>query len=50
MEEVLHDTPYGRIATQWKSKPATAASSTITCLTCHDGGRLASRLAVLNSK
>lgn len=46
--EVLPNTPYEPIAKQWKKNPATAANSTITCLTCHDQGRLSARLATLN--
>jgi tetratricopeptide (TPR) repeat protein len=46
--EVLPNTPYEPIARQWKKNPATAANSTITCLTCHDQGRLSARLATLN--
>jgi hypothetical protein len=47
---VLPGTPYEPVAKQWKADPKSAANSSITCLTCHDGGRLAARLAVLNKQ
>jgi hypothetical protein len=47
---VLANTPYEPIAKQWKANPKAAASSTLTCLTCHDDGRLAARLAALNKQ
>lgn len=46
--EVLRDTPYEPVAKQWKKKPEAAANSSITCLSCHEGGRLSARLATLN--
>jgi tetratricopeptide (TPR) repeat protein len=46
--EVLPNTPYEPVARQWKKNPQAAADSTITCLTCHDAGRLAARSAALN--
>jgi hypothetical protein len=42
--EVMPDTPYGKIAKQWKENPASAKTATITCLNCHESGRLAVRL------
>jgi tetratricopeptide (TPR) repeat protein len=45
---LLRDTPYEPIAKQWKANPKAAADNSITCMTCHDGGRLAARLATLN--
>jgi hypothetical protein len=47
---VLGDTPYAPIARQWKKNPEAAAKTGITCLTCHEGGRLASRLTALDKK
>jgi tetratricopeptide (TPR) repeat protein len=44
---VLPDTPYEPIAKRWKANPDAAAKSTITCLSCHDSGRLAARLGSL---
>jgi tetratricopeptide (TPR) repeat protein len=43
--EVLPNTPYERVAKKWKSNPESAAKTSITCLTCHDAGRLAASLA-----
>lgn len=47
---VLPGSPYEPIAKQWKANPKSAEGSSITCMTCHDGGRLAARLTALNSK
>ena len=47
---VLRDTPYEPMAKQWKKNPEAAANTSITCLTCHDPGRLAARITALNSK
>jgi tetratricopeptide (TPR) repeat protein len=47
---VLPNTPYEPIAKRWKENPNAAASAGITCLTCHEQGRLAARLNALNSK
>ena len=47
---VLGDTPYESIARQWQKNPEAAAKTSITCLTCHEGGRLASRLTALNKQ
>jgi hypothetical protein len=47
---VLGDTPYERIARRWKASPEAASSASITCLTCHDAGRLAARVSALNTK
>lgn len=44
---VLRDTPYEPIAKQWKKNPEAAAKTSMTCLTCHDAGRLAPRIAAL---
>jgi tetratricopeptide (TPR) repeat protein len=48
--EILPNTPYEPVAKKWKANPESAAKTSITCMTCHDGGRLASRIAVLNGK
>jgi hypothetical protein len=45
---VLGNTPYERIAKQWKENPKAAASASITCLSCHEDGRLAARIAAIN--
>lgn len=45
---MLGGTPYEPVARKWKSNPESAANTSITCMTCHDGGRLAVRMADLN--
>lgn len=45
---VLANTPYESVAKRWKANPDAAATATITCLSCHDAGRLGSRLEALN--
>jgi hypothetical protein len=47
---VLGNTPYERMAKRWKANPAVASSASITCLSCHDAGRLAARVSALNTK
>jgi len=46
---VLSDTPYESVARKWKENPKAAAETSITCMTCHEEGRLAARLNALNS-
>ncbi|MBI3653515.1 MAG: hypothetical protein HY231_20995 [Acidobacteria bacterium] len=46
--EHLRDTPYEPVAKKWKANPEAAVKGSITCLSCHDGGRLAARLTALN--
>jgi hypothetical protein len=48
MLAVLGNTPYEPMARQWKKNPESAARTSITCLSCHEGGRLAARLTALN--
>ncbi|HZN11298.1 MAG TPA: hypothetical protein VFC61_06460, partial [Blastocatellia bacterium] len=48
--ELLRDTPYEPVAKEWKRNPEAAAATSITCRTCHESGRLAARIAALNSK
>lgn len=43
----LPNTPYESVAKQWKAKPDAAANSAITCLSCHNPGRLSARLDAL---
>ncbi|MEW6130637.1 MAG: hypothetical protein AB1757_26640 [Acidobacteriota bacterium] len=50
IETLMAGTPYAPIAKQWKANPKAAANGTITCLTCHEGGRLQARLTSLNAK
>jgi hypothetical protein len=45
---VLAGTPYEPIAKQWKKNPESAAKTSITCLSCHEGGRLGARINALN--
>ncbi|HZM89658.1 MAG TPA: hypothetical protein VFF31_24260 [Blastocatellia bacterium] len=45
---VLGGTPYEPVAKKWKANPESAANTSITCMTCHDGGRLAARVAEIN--
>ena len=45
---VLAGTPYEPVAKKWKANPKAAADTSITCMTCHDQGRLAARLNALN--
>jgi len=45
---VLRDTPYASVARKWKDNPKSAAS--ITCLSCHEPGRLAARISEFNNK
>jgi hypothetical protein len=47
---VLRDTPYEPVAKRWKENPKSAENSSITCLSCHESGRLAARLTTLNNK
>ena len=41
----LADTPYAKLAQEWKSNPKARASGNLTCKTCHAPGTLAARLA-----
>jgi hypothetical protein len=50
MLAVLRDTPYEPVARQWKKNPEAAANTSITCLTCHEPGRLAARISGLDNK
>jgi tetratricopeptide (TPR) repeat protein len=49
MLEVLKDTPYEPVAKRWKANPAAAKSGSITCLSCHDQGRLSARMSALGN-
>lgn len=48
--EVLSDSPYASVARQWKANPKAANDSGITCLSCHDSGRLTARLTAIGAK
>jgi hypothetical protein len=43
--EMAPDSPYARVAKQWKEDPTAPKSKRLTCLTCHAPGRLAARHA-----
>ena len=47
MLTVLADTQYEATARQWKSDPASAATTNLTCKNCHNAGRLENRVAAL---
>jgi tetratricopeptide (TPR) repeat protein len=47
--ELLPGSPYESVAKEWK-KPGSAGKSRLTCLSCHDQGRLANRMADLGLK
>jgi hypothetical protein len=44
---LLQGTPYEATAKQWKSDPGSAASSNLTCKSCHEPGRLSPTLSRL---
>ena len=47
MLALLPGTPYEPMAKKWKANPESAGNSSLTCMTCHDPGRLAVRMADL---
>ncbi len=47
MLTLLQGTPYEATAQQWKSNPASAGTTRVTCKACHNPGRLSSQLASL---
>jgi tetratricopeptide (TPR) repeat protein len=46
----LGGTAYEPVAKRWKADPKSAENSSITCMSCHDDGRLSARLTAINSK
>jgi hypothetical protein len=50
MLTVLAGTPYESLAQQWKADPAIAATTNLTCRSCHIPGRLENRITALNTK
>lgn len=44
----MPNTPYEKVAKQWKANPQSAATTSITCMSCHDAGRLSARMAAIN--
>lgn len=47
---MLRDTPYEPMAKKWKANPEAAATTSLTCMNCHDAGRLSARVASLSGK
>jgi hypothetical protein len=47
---VMKDTPYEPVAKRLKENPKAGEKTSIACLSCHEDGRLAARLTVLNKK
>jgi hypothetical protein len=45
----LAGTPYEAVAKKWKQNPKAAADTSISCMTCHEQGRLAARINALNN-
>ncbi|MFY9607114.1 MAG: hypothetical protein WAU45_00700 [Blastocatellia bacterium] len=45
---VLADTPYEPMAKKWKANPEAAATTSLTCMNCHDAGRLSARITALS--
>jgi hypothetical protein len=50
MLTLLSGTPYEPVARKWKEDPKSAANSSLTCMSCHDGGRLNARITALGGK
>jgi hypothetical protein len=47
---IAPDSAYGKVAKKWKEDPTIARSTRMTCLSCHNQGRLAARQAALDKK
>lgn len=45
---VMADTPYEPMAKKWKANPDVAAKTSLTCMNCHDAGRLSARITALS--
>jgi hypothetical protein len=50
MTEMLKGTPYEAAAKKWKADPTAASNPGLTCLSCHEGGRLDAKIAELSKK
>jgi hypothetical protein len=48
MLTLLANTPFEKTARQWKTDPASAATTNLTCKNCHSPGRLSAKLRALN--
>lgn len=46
--QLMPNTPYEPVAVELKKNPAAAVKNSVTCMTCHDAGRLAPRMASLS--
>lgn len=47
---LLPGTPYEKVAKQWKANPESASRTSMSCMTCHEPGRLQDRLTALNKQ
>jgi hypothetical protein len=47
--ETLPGTPYAAVARQWKRNPKASADTSMSCMTCHEPGRLTARINALNN-
>ena len=47
---VTPNSPYGQAAKQWKEDPKAVRDTGISCLSCHNPGRLAARRNELDKK
>jgi hypothetical protein len=50
MIALLQGSPYESAARDWKANPESRAITKLTCKSCHEPGRLASRLAAISTK
>ena len=50
MLTLLANTPFEKTARQWKTDPASAATTNLMCKNCHSPGRLSAKLRALNNK
>lgn len=50
MLTLMQGTQYEAMAKEWKANPASAATTTLACKSCHNPGRLSARLAALNKQ
>ncbi len=48
--EYVPNSAYARAAKEWKDDPMTAKGTRMTCLSCHNAGRLAARRAALDAQ
>ncbi len=48
--EMLPDTGYAQMAEKWKADPSSAATTNLSCKSCHNAGRLNERMAALEAK